>query len=350
MNEVILKHIQIGDQTYKIGDDSNKDLPVNAKTVYPVVEIPKTELNWEALPYYSSEIMNVVPNADTNTYYKIPLENFVNHTKFCTNPLKFKPEGTKCCIITLGEGAQVEIEPTEELIDFLNKMCIAIKDAWPCLFLVPTESGYDLVSEWSPFQSGAHTLLHLSDIPEKGQMLELLPGFSIDIAEIVISDFILFDIYTYNSVFVNSSSYLGTVESNGTTLYAYSGYRVDQNYPGPAYIYTHTQLSFDTINNDAFIFYYLYDDGNYASYTDFSTAVSDESVDGAYGILYTPLEFEKEPVAHHFILESPGGSMSSNMSYSYNGDTYPSEDPSYRVVTSILNDTACFTEVPYSTY
>jgi hypothetical protein len=91
----------------------------------------------------------------------------------------------------------------------------------------------------------------------------------------------------------------------------------------------------------------LYDDGDYASYTDFSTAVSDESVDGAYGILYTPLEFEKEPVTHHFILESPGGSMGSNIAYLFNGDTYPSEDPAYRVVTSILNEVACFTETPY---
>jgi hypothetical protein len=55
-------------------------------------------------------------------------------------------------------------------------------------------------------------------------MLELLPGFGIDIAEIVISDFILYNIYNGNSFLVNSSSYLGTVESNGTTLYAYSGY------------------------------------------------------------------------------------------------------------------------------
>lgn len=350
MNEVILKHIQIGDQTYKIGDGSNKDLPVNAKTVYPVVEVPKTEVNWEALPYYSSEIMNVVPNADTNTYYKIPLENFVNRTEFCTNPLKFKPGGTKCCTISLGENEQQETEPTEEQMEFLANMCDAIEGSWPCLFLVPTDSGYDLVSEWSSFQAGEHTLLHLSNIPEKGQMLELLPGFSIDIAEIVISDFILFDIYTYNSVFVNNSSYLGTVESNGTTLYAYDGYRSDQNYKGPVYIYTNTQLSFDAINNDAFILYYLHNDGSYASYTDFSTAVLDEYVVGGYGILYTPLEFEKEPVAHHFILESPGGSMYSNMSYSFNGDTYPSEDPSYKVVTSILNETACFTEVPYVGY
>jgi hypothetical protein len=108
-------------------------------------------------------------------------------------------------------------------------------------------------------------------------MLELLPGFSIEIAEIIISDFILLDIYNYYSYFVNSSSYLGTVESNGTTLYAYSGYR-EPNGNGwePVYIYTPTQLSFDAINNDAFIFYYLYDDGEYASYTDFSTAVLDE--------------------------------------------------------------------------
>lgn len=350
MNEVILKHIQIGDQTYKIGDDSNKDLPVNAKTVYPVVEVPKTEINWEALPYYSSGLMNVVPNADTNTYYKIPLENFVNYTEFCANPLKFKPEGTKCCIISLGENAQAETEPTEEQMEFLNKMCESIATAWPCLFLVPTESGYDLVSEWSPFQDGDHTLLHLSDIPEKGQMLELLPGFRIDIAEIVISDFTLLDIYTYNSFLVNSSSYLGTVESNGTTLYAYNGYRSDGNYTGPVYIYTPTQLSFDTINNDAFILYCLLNDGEYTSYTDFSTAVLNEDVEGGYGILYTPLEFAKEPVSHHFILESPGGSMSSNLSYSFNGGTYPSGDPSYKVVTSILNEVACFTEVPYSTY
>lgn len=347
MNEVILKHIQIGDQTYKIGDDSNKDLPVNAKTVYPVVEIPKTELNWEALPYYSSAIMNVVPNADTNTYYKIPLENFVNYTEFYTNPLKFKPEGTKCCIITLGQNGQQETEPTEEQIEFLGKTCDAIEGAWPCLFLVPTESGYDLVSEWSPFQSGAHTLLHLSDLPEKGQLLEVLPGFSIDIANIVISDFILTDIYDYNYFFVNNSSYLGTVESNGTTLYAYSGYRINQDYTGPAYIYTHTQLSFDTINNDAFIFYYLNDDGEFESYADFSTAVLDEYVDGGYGILYTPLEFEKEPVAHHFVLESPGGYLSSNLSYSFHEGKYPSEDASDRVVISILNEAACFTQTPY---
>jgi hypothetical protein len=181
-------------------------------------------------------------------------------------------------------------------------------------------------------------------------MLELLPGFSIDIAEIVVSDFILLDIYNYHSFLVNNSSYLGTVESNGTTLYAYSGYRSDWDYTGPVYIYTPTQLSFDTINNDAFIFYCLLNDGEYASYTDFSTAVLDEYVYGGYGILYTPLEFEKEPVAHHFILESPGGGMSSNMAYSFNGDTYPSEDPSYRVVTSILNEVACFTETPYSDY
>jgi hypothetical protein len=178
-------------------------------------------------------------------------------------------------------------------------------------------------------------------------MLELLPGFRVDIANIIISDFILTDIYNHNSFFVNNSSYLGTVESNGTTLYAYSGYRINGGFTGPAYIYTHTQLSFDTINNDAFIFYCLYDDGEFESYADFSTAVLDEYVDGGYGILYTPLEFEKEPVAHHFILESPGGSMSSNMAYSFNGDTYPSEDSSYRVVTSILNEVACFTETPY---
>jgi hypothetical protein len=71
----------------------------------------------------------------------------------------------------------------------------AIESAWPCLFLVPTESGYDLVSEWSCFYDGDHTLLRLSDVPEKGQMLELLPGFSIEIAEIIISDFILLDIF-----------------------------------------------------------------------------------------------------------------------------------------------------------
>lgn len=350
MSDNKLNYIQIGDQTYKIGDDSNKDLPVNAKTVYPVVEVPKTELNWEALPYFDSEAMNVVPNADTNTYYKIPLENFVNYTEFCTNPLKFKPEGTKCCVISLGENGQSETQPTEEQIEFLGKTCDAIENAWPCLFLVPTDSGYDLVSEWSPFQDGDHTLLHLSNIPEKGQMIELLPGFSIDIAEIVISDFGLLDIYNYNYLFVNSSSYLGTVESNGITLHAYDGYLSNDGYKGPIYIYTNTQLSFDAINNDAFILYYLPNNGSYASYTDFATAVSDEHVAGGYGILYTPLEFEKEPVAHHFILESPGGYMSSNLSYSYNGDTYPSEDTSYKVVTSILNGTACFTEVPYSTY
>jgi hypothetical protein len=58
--------------------------------------------------------MNVVPNADTNIYYKIPLENFVNYTEFCANPLKFKPEGTKCCFISLVENGEQETDPTEE--------------------------------------------------------------------------------------------------------------------------------------------------------------------------------------------------------------------------------------------
>lgn len=304
---------------------------------YPVVEIPVTTFTFDLVPENAyTDYIQIIPDAKPGIYYNAPLNSLMEQEnswlEFDINPFTQFPKGTKACFLQLAEMPIVNGTAEDWEMD-MAYYTAGLFYNYALAFLIPTDQEgykYQLVPQntYDVYDN------YFTEILKIGDFLQLTNNIKIEITDCYVSDTITWDPwYCYWYIIDNNS--VGKVTYYDKQYNIYNAIQFNLENTQKTQIYTTETI---TDKSKLFIFYtdLIFDD---------SGTPIEYGCDGI-GTVYTNNEYI-ESIQEYVIDYTHFSGLYTNFPIQYNNDTYP-EDLDYptRVVTSIVDGVACFTQTP----
>lgn len=307
---------------------------------YPVVDIPVTKFTFDLIPENANDqYIQIIPDAKPGIYYNASLNSLMyqedSMLEVDINPFTQFPKGTKACFLQLANEPIVN-DTAEDWEMGRGYYTAGLFYNYQLAFLIPTDKEgykYQLVSQTK------HDVYdnYFTDDPKIGDFLQLTDNIKIEIVECYVSNAITYDPW-YGYWYIIDNNIVETVTYYDKQYNVYTAIQFAGEGANQTQIYTTETI---TDKSKLFIFY------TDLSFDDSGTPT--EYGDDGIGTVYTNNEY-MENIQEYVIDYTSGYNdvLSTNFPIQYNNGIYPNEDVNYptKIVTSIVDGVACFTQTP----
>lgn len=321
----------------KPGEGDSENTNTNG---YPVVDVPVTKFTFDLVPENAyDEYIQIIPDAKPGIYYNASLNSLMyqkdSWLEVDINPFTQFPKGTKACFLQLAEMPIVNDTAEDWEMDWAYYTTDLFYN-YQLAFLIPTDKEgykYQLVSQTKCDVYDNY----FTDDPKIGDFLQIMDNIKIEIVDCYVSDAITHDsLHCY--WYIIDNNIVETVTYYDKQYNVYNAIQFDGEGVNQTQMYTT-----ETITDKSKLFVFYTDLG-----FDDSGTPTEYGNDGI-GTVYTNNEY-MENIQEYVIDHTSGqnGSIYANFPIQYNNDTYPNMDVDYptRIVTSIVDGVACFTQTP----
>lgn len=319
-------------------DTPGEDTPSISSNGYPVVNIPVTKFTFDLVPEnVNTTYIQIIPDAKPSIYYNASLNQCMEQeqswVEFDINPFTQFPKGTKACFLQLADMPIVD-DTAEDWEMNVAYSTAAHFYGYSLAFLIPSDKAeykYQLVS----YSKQDVYDNYFIDAPKIGDFLQLTNNIKIEIIDCYISDTITYDAWGLYWWVIDHHK-VETVTYYDKQYNVYNAIQFDHDIAYQTQIYTTENI---TGKSKLFIFYadLSFDDNGAPIYYEYDSI----------GSVYTNNEYV-ENIQEYVIDSDQYSGLYTNFPIQYNNDIYPDDSLDYptKVVTSIVDGVACFTQTP----